>query len=106
MNEVYQKMEFFSVDRNLKLLAFAIFQFSKNKENALIENEIVLEQLSVISKLLKIEDKNLIEQAVEMFHCISPITGLSLNDYYLSIKDLLDKTPKEIIDKQIKLFDN
>lgn len=104
LESVIMKMGFLIEDRNSKLLGIAISHISKNKVNFLKENDLVFDQLEIIVKYINTKNKDLEKKATAMFYCPSPISNLSLEDYYRVIKNMLKERKKDELDNFIEYY--
>lgn len=97
IEDVENKMIFLSDDRNMKLMTITSIYNTKSIEDFKIDNDLMLDQATMVIKLLNSPNKEIQKKSIELFYCPSPISGGSLNDVYNAIKNLLStKTEKEV----------
>ena len=104
VEDVRKKIIFLSDDRNMRLMTITAMWNTKNAEDFKIENDLMLDQATMVTKFLNSTDEKIQNKAVNLFYCPSPISGGSLNDVYNSITRLLSSKTKEEIDEFIEYY--
>ena len=99
-DEVLNKMLFLQDDINGKFIGIVISHNVKTELEFNQEKEIIFSQAQMIVKCFNSNDKEIIENGINMFFCTSPITGLSLNKIY----NFIYKFKKSKTDEEIKNF--
>ena len=102
VEDVRKKIIFLSDDRNMRLMTITAMWNTKNAEDFKIENDLMLDQATMVTQFLNSTDEKIQNKAVNLFYCPSPISGGSLNDVYNSITRLLSSKTKEEIDEFIE----
>ena len=99
-DEVLNKMLFLQDDINGKFIGIVISHNVKTELEFNQEKEIIFSQAQMIIKCFNSNDKEIIENGINMFFCTSPITGLSLDKIY----NIIYKFQKSKTDEEIKNF--